>query len=132
MAKPPVKLKVRIPEYRRPRNAWRREIHKVVAEGLNKAGIRYKTTDKLEITARLYFGRNKLRVVDVDNRLKDILDALQGHVGGAGKKHRMLKPIVQNDNQVYRAVVEKCIPPKQSRHGHGHLTIAQYTGPRYA
>jgi Holliday junction resolvase RusA-like endonuclease len=131
MPKPLVKLTVRLPEYRRPRNAWRREIHRVVSEGLEKAGIRYKDTDRLEIAARLYFQRNKLRLVDIDNRLKDILDALQGHVGGAGKRQRTLKPLIPNDSQVFRVIVEKGLPPKQSKRGRGHLFIRKYKGPIY-
>jgi hypothetical protein len=43
----------------------------------------------------------------------------------------MMSPIIQNDSQVFRAVVEKSLPPKQSRHGRGHLTITKYRGPSY-
>jgi hypothetical protein len=41
MAKPLLKLKVRIPEYQRPRTAWRRRIHRAVAEALQGTRIRY-------------------------------------------------------------------------------------------
>jgi len=131
MAKPLVKLKVRIPEYRRPRTAWRREIHRVVAEVLQQRRIRYSDRDRFEIVLRLYLSKSKLRLVDIDNRLKDVLDALQGHVGGAGRKHRMLKPLIPNDNQIFRVIAEKALPPKQSKHGRGHLTIRRYKGPNY-
>lgn len=56
MAKPFVKLKVRIPEYRRPRTAWRREIHKVVAEALQQRRIRYTDRDRFAIGLRLSCG----------------------------------------------------------------------------
>jgi hypothetical protein len=69
--------------------------------------------------------------VDVDNRLKDFLDALQGHVGGGGKKQRMVRPLIPNDNQIFRVIAEKCLPPKQRRHGRGHLTIRKHKGPNY-
>ncbi len=131
MAKPLIKLRVRIPEYRRPRTTWRQEIHKIVAEALQKGKIRYTDQDRFEIVLRLYLSENKLRLVDVDNRLKDVLDALQGHVGGAGTKHRMLEPLIPNDNQIFRVFAEKCLPPKQSAHGRGHLTIRIYKGPNY-
>jgi hypothetical protein len=131
MAKPQMKLKMRLPAYHRPRNQWRREIHRVVAQGLRRAGIRYGERDRFEIAIRLYFTDDKLKLVDIDNRVKDVLDALQGHVGGAGKKQRMVKPLIPNDNQIFRIVAEKCLPPWQSDHGRGHLTIRRYRGPIY-
>ena len=67
--------------------------------------------------------------MDIDNRLKDIMDSLQGHVGGTGKKQRLLKPIIQNDSQIYRVIIEKGLPPRQS-HGLGHLIIRKYKRPK--
>ena len=61
---------------------------------------------------------------DVDNRLKDIMDALQGRAGGP-KNRKPLIPTITNDNQIYRVIIEKLAPPKQS-HGLGHLTIRKY------
>lgn len=61
---------------------------------------------------------------DVDNRLKDIMDALQGKAGGP-KEKRTLKPIVPNDSQVYKVTIEKRTPPPQSL-GFGHLIIKKY------
>ncbi len=43
--------------------------------------IRYTPKDKLEIYLRLYFREPDLSRIDVDNRLKDVMDALQGQVG---------------------------------------------------
>ncbi len=43
---------------------------------------------------------------DVDNRLKDVLDALQGRAGGSKVSHD-LDPIIPNDRQIYRVSVEK-------------------------
>jgi hypothetical protein len=63
-------------------------------------------------------------VHDVDNRLKDCLDALQGCAGGS-KKRRSLDPIIPNDRQIYRVVIEKSLPPKQAK-GLGHLTIRRF------
>jgi len=130
MAKSLMKLKVRLPMYGYPRNAWRREIHRVVAEELKSKRVHYKRDDMFDITVRLYFEKAKLEQVDIDNRVKDVFDALQGHVGGRGKKQRALKPIIQNDSQIFRVTAEKCLPPGQS-HGFGHLTIRRYRGPVY-
>ena len=40
------------------------------------------------------------------NRLKDILDGLQGRAGGP-KNKGMLEPIIPNDRQIYRVIMEK-------------------------
>jgi hypothetical protein len=71
-------LKVRLPAYQTPRNAWRREIYRVVAERLRKSKVSYQENDRLEIQVRLYLCEMALRFHDVDNRLKDIMDALKG------------------------------------------------------
>lgn len=130
MAKQPLKLKVRLPEYHYPRNAWRREVRTAVRRRMKEKEIRYTNKDKLEIYVRLYFEEPKLSMVDVDNRLKDVMDALQGQVGRAGKKRSRPKQIIPNDSQIYRVTVEKSLPPWQS-HDLGHLTIKKYRGPTY-
>ena len=124
MPKRKLTLKVRIPPYESPRNLWRKEIHKAVVEQEVKTGVRYKPEDKLEVIVRIYLDDRKLHSIDVDNRLKDILDALQGRAGGT-KKIATMKPIVPNDRQIYRVTIEKMFPPKQS-HGLGHLVVRKY------
>ena len=69
----------------------------------------------------LYLSDLQLSFHDVDNRLKDVLDALQGRAGGP-KNRRSLQPIIPNDKQVFRVVVEKRVAPPQS-HGKGHLIV---------
>ncbi|MBM3948178.1 MAG: RusA family crossover junction endodeoxyribonuclease [SAR202 cluster bacterium] len=124
MPKRPLKLEIRIPEYSNPRNKLREAIHRAVVEVQNTTSVKYRDDDKLEVTLRLYFtDERSAEIHDVDNRLKDCLDALQGRVGGTKTKAmRVLEPIVPNDSQVWRVVVEKGIMPKQAR-GRGHLTI---------
>jgi hypothetical protein len=89
-----------------------------------KSPVTYKQDDKLELEIRLYLIGAALSMHDVDNRLKDIMDALQGRAGGP-KNRKPLIPIITNDNQIYRVIIEKLAPPKQS-HGLGHLTIRKY------
>ncbi len=124
MSKEAKSIKVRIPEFRSSRSEWRKSIHKAVWERVTKQGIKYSEHDHLQIRVLLYFDRTKIGRTDVDNRAKDVMDALQGLTGGFGKKKRVLPPIIPNDNQIYRLVVEKSLPPKQS-HGLGHLTIGK-------
>lgn len=121
MPKRPLKVHVRIPTYHPPRNAWRRLLHTAIANALRDTVIRYLPSDRLEVTVRLYLDGGTLIANDVDNRLKDVLDALQGRAGGS-KRLRTLMALVPNDRQVYRVIVEKMQPPKQSL-GLGHLVV---------
>lgn len=121
MAKRKMTLRVRLPEYRTPRNMWRRDIHAAVIAALPAQGVRYIDGDRLEVRIRLYMKEAPLEIHDVDNRLKDILDALQGRAGGS-KSRRSLTAVIPNDWQVFRVVIEKAAPPGQS-HGRGHLVI---------
>ena len=75
----------------------------------------------MAVEVKLYLRGRALEIHDVDNRLNDILDALQGRAGGS-KAVRKLKPIILNDRQVYRVVVTKSSPPGQS-HGLGHVVV---------
>jgi hypothetical protein len=114
-------LTVRIPPYVNPRNSWRLQIYGIVGDKKRKLGIRYSKSDKLEDHVHLYFDKQEITFHDIDNRLKDITDALQGRVGGE-KSIRKVKPIIPNDNQIYRVIAEKGLISPQS-HGWGHLRI---------
>jgi hypothetical protein len=124
MPKRPLKLKIRIPEYAPPRNSWRKAIHQAVAAVQQTTKVSYEPDDRLEVFLQLYFTDVRATEIhDVDNRLKDCLDALQGRVGGTKTKgRRALPPIVPNDRQIWRVVVQKGKAPKQA-HGRGHLTV---------
>lgn len=117
-----MRLKVRLPPYKTPRAKWRRRLHEAIAAELSKTGIRFTENDRLSMEVRLYLDAGQLRFHDVDNRLKDVMDALQGRIGGTKSKKPSVSPLIPNDSQVYRARVEKSLPPKQS-HGRGHLAI---------
>ncbi len=125
MPKRPLKLKIRIPQYESPRNSWREAIHKAVANAQEETSVKYTREDKLEVVLQLYFTDPRAAEIhDVDNRLKDCLDALQGRVGGTKTKAtRKLEPIIPNDRQIWRVTVAKSLAPKQASSGIGHLTI---------
>jgi Holliday junction resolvase RusA-like endonuclease len=126
MAKRKAKFTIRIPAYEPPRNTWRRKIHRIASLEAERAGVSYRSKDKLELKVRLYLKDGPLFFHDLDNRLKDIMDALQGRAGGS-KKVRTLSAIIPNDRQVFRIVIEKSLPPKQSK-GFGHLLVTKYGG----
>lgn len=122
MAKPRQKLRFRLPEYVSPRNAWRKLIHASALKAAKQQGVEYGPEAKLAVEVKLYLRRRKLEIHDVDNRLKDILDALQGRAGGS-KAVRKLEPIILNDRQIYRVTITKSDPPKQSL-GLGHVVVS--------
>jgi hypothetical protein len=127
MGKPRRTLKFRLPEYVSPRNAWRREIHRAALEAARKLEVIFPSDAKISVEVRLYLSGRKLEIHDVDNRLKDILDALQGRAGGS-KAVQELERIVVNDRHVYRVLITKSAPPKQSR-GLGHVTVSEILKP---
>jgi Holliday junction resolvase RusA-like endonuclease len=66
----------------------------------------FQESDRLEVEVRLVMTTSQFNFHDVDNRLKDVLDALQARVGGP-KSVRLLAPLIPNDKQVTRALIEK-------------------------
>ena len=126
MAKRPMKLTVRLPNFKTDSRQWRREMNEAVANAQRKTRVRYGENDKLEIHIEFYLRDRKLTILDVDNRLKDVLDALQGFLGDKGKK-RLLESIIPNDNQIYRIVAEKRLAPKANRESLGTLVIRRYS-----
>ena len=64
-----------------------------------------------------------MAIRDVDNLVKHVLDALQGRFGAERSKNRL----IENDNRVYRVVVEKRSRPKNLHKGYGgKLLIRPY------
>lgn len=125
MAKRPMKLTVKLPNFQSDSRAWRREMNAAVASARAKTTVRYQRDDKLEVHIKFYLRDRKLTVLDIDNRLKDVLDALQGLLGDKGKK-KLLEPIIPNDNQIYRIVAEKRLAPKANRESLSSLVIQGY------
>jgi Holliday junction resolvase RusA-like endonuclease len=124
MAKRKFKTHFRIPAYVTPRNAWRRLIYDAAHNEMKARQVTYRTDDSLAVSVVLYFDAMAIGFHDVDNRLKDVLDALQARMGGS-KSERQYQPLIPNDSQVFRFTVTKMLPPPQS-HGFGHVTITKY------
>lgn len=111
MAKRAHAIRVKLPRYDYDRPGWRREILRRVTDAARHAGIKYEKADHIEVAVLIYFSKGKgLIIRDVDNLLKHVLDALQGHFGRS--KAPPEERLIQNDNQVYRAVLEKRRRPK--------------------
>jgi hypothetical protein len=111
---------------------WRQRLLRVVRVARRERGIRYGDGDRLALEIRLYLAGHLLDVCDVDNRLKDVMDALQGQIGGHGKKlPRPRNPIVRNDCQIWRVTIEKMARPSKLRpHTGGFLRITRLRNQR--
>ena len=119
-------VRIALPAWQTPRNAWREGIHAAAAERLAAVGARYGIDDRLALHVCLYMNESMAAFHDIDNRLKDVLDALQGRAGGS-KAVRRLAALIPNDNQVVRAVVEKVRPPAGDTSG-GWFTVSVVSG----
>jgi hypothetical protein len=89
---------------------------------MQTASVAYHDGHRLGVHVELFMSDGMLRFHDVDNRLKDVLDALQGRVGRP-KKMRKLLALVPNDKQIFEARVSKGPPPKGHLEG-GRLIIS--------
>jgi hypothetical protein len=128
MPKPKATVVISLPGYVHPRTEWRRQIYRNAAEAIATSGVSYANAPSLELLITLRLSDSHLALHDVDNRLKDIMDALQGCLGGAGKKVRVEPPLIPNDNRIFRVVVQKTrISPKAAPGG--SLKIKQFKMP---
>lgn len=133
MAKVRRTIRTVLPTYQKDQQRWRREILNNVRKAAGAAGIRYDQDDRLEVVILLYLKAGKRHDIhDVDNRLKDILDALQGRFRGpSGKKRRL----IANDNKICRAVIEKRPTPKmlknKKKNTGGKILIRPYKRHRW-
>ena len=125
-------ISVHLPGYQRDRARWRRRILGRVLEGQRERNVHYTEDARLEVVALLYLKKGKRHDIhDVDNRLKDILDALQGRFGGPKSRHPKYR-LIKDDRQVSRVVVEKQpIPKSLSDDAGGRLLIRVYERRRW-
>lgn len=121
-----------LPGYERNRYRWRRRILANILQAAKKAGVTYDLKDRFEVVVLLYLRKGKRHDIhDVDNRLKDILDALQGRFGGS-KTSRSKYRLIQNDRQVCRVVIEKqTIPKSLDADAGGRLLVRRYERRRW-
>src|SRR5688500_6610130 len=104
-------IRTSLPTYQKDRQQWRKQILSNVRDAAERRGVEYEDDDLLDVEVLLYLKRGKRHDIhDVDNRLKDILDALQGRFRGYASNK--LPRLIANDNKICRAVIEKRPTPK--------------------
>ena len=128
MAKRKMKVVARIKNYLVDEVTWKRAIYNAVTKAQREAGVTYSDDDKLEVEICFHLTGFKLTKLDIDNRLKQVGDALQGFINDKGRlsNGRRRKPIVPNDNQIYRWLAEKRLPSKHDSKAPSTITIRAY------
>jgi Holliday junction resolvase RusA-like endonuclease len=99
-----------LPAYQKDRRRWRREILECVRAANERKRVIHEDSD-LDVTVLLYLRGKQDLVHDVDNRVKDVLDALQAR-DGRSRAGRAKARLIDNDNRVRRLLVEKQPRPK--------------------
>jgi hypothetical protein len=122
MAKRRFTISATLPAYLPPRNEWRRRVHAAVLEAQTFRGVGYRENDQLELRVSL-FGPRDLDIHEVDERVKDIADALEGRIAGR-RSRRRIAPIVSS-GQIQRVILEKDTRTVRGR-PLGLITIARY------
>jgi hypothetical protein len=112
-----------LPAYIPPRNEWRRRVHAAVLEAQTFRGVGYRESDRLELRVSLFLGQRALDVHETDERVKDIVDALEGRIAGR-RSRRRIAPIVQA-GQILRIILEKDTRVPRGR-PLGVLTISRF------
>ena len=123
MAKRRFTISATLPAYAPPRNEWRRKVHGAVLEAQTVRGVGYRDSDRLEMRVTLYLGPRPLDVHEHDERVKDIVDALEGRIAGR-RSRRRIAPIVAG-GQILRITLEKDARVPRGRPV-GLLTISRY------
>jgi hypothetical protein len=123
MAKRRFSIVVELPAYARPRNEWRRRVHAAVLEELARRGVGYVDADRLELRLALALEGRPLSVHAIDERVKDVIDALGGRIAGP-RSLRRIAPIV-GDDQIARIVLEKA-PARRRGRTLGQLAVTRY------
>jgi hypothetical protein len=123
VAKRRFSITVQLPAYARPRNEWRRRVHAAALEALARRGVGYHDADRLELRLALALDGRPLAVHAIDERVKDVIDALGGRIAGP-RSRRRIAPIV-GDDQIARIVLERTTRRGRGR-ALGELAIARY------
>jgi hypothetical protein len=98
-------------------------VHAAVLDELARRGVGYQAADRLELRLALALEGRSLSVHAIDERVKDVIDALGGRIAGP-RSTRRIAPVV-GDDQITRIVLEKAATRRRGR-ALGQLAIARY------
>ena len=95
-----------------------------------RRGVGYRESDLLEVRISLALGDRALDIHEIDERVKDVIDALEGRIAGP-RSRRRIAPIIPSSEQIRRIVLEK-EPRRGRRRALGELAISRYRARRRA
>ena len=98
-------------------------MHAAVLEAQTFRGVGYRESDLLELRVSIFLPTRPLDVHDIDERVKDIVDALEGRIAGR-RSRRRIAPIVAT-GQIRRVILEKDTRSLRGR-PFAMLAIARY------
>ena len=124
MAKRRFSISTALPGYARPRHEWRRRVHAAVLDAQTRRGVGYRDADRLEVRITLFLRERPLDLHEIDERVKDVIDALEGRIAGR-RSRRRIAPIVSS-GQIRRIVLEKQESWSQRGRPFGSLTLARF------
>lgn len=128
MAKRRFSITVPLPAYARPRNEWRRRVHAAVLDAQTRRGVGYRDADRVEVRITLFLRERPLALDEVDERLKDVIDSLEGRIAGP-RSRRRIAPIIPSPDQIQRIVLERS-GARGRRGALGELAISRYRARR--
>jgi hypothetical protein len=99
-------------------------VHGAVLEAQASRGVGYSEADRLEIRIELFLGNRPLAMLDIEERVNDVIDALGGYIAGP-RSTRRIAPIVPSADQIRRIVLEKSTRIPRGR-PLGQITLARY------
>jgi len=117
-----------LPAYARPRNEWRRRLHAAVLDAQTRRGVGYRDADRVEVRITLSLGERALDLHEIDERVKDVIDALEGRIAGP-RSRRRIAPIIPSAGQIQRIVLERS-GGRGRRGALGELAITRYRARR--
>lgn len=128
MAKRRFSITVALPGYTRPRNEWRRRVHASVLDAQTRRGVGYRDADRVEVRITLFLGERPLDLHEIEERVKDVIDALEGRIAGP-RSRRRIAPIIPSPDQIQRIVLERA-GGRGRRGALGELAISRYRARR--
>src|SRR5439155_27170982 len=106
------------------RKEWRRRVHPAVLESQASRRVEYSEHDRYKVRLELVLGSHPHAMLEIEERVNDILDALGGYIAGP-RSERSIAPIVPNADEIRRITLEKSTRIPRGR-PLGQITLARY------
>lgn len=103
-------------------------MHASVLDAQTRRGVGYRDADRVEVRITLFLGERPLDLHEIEERVKDVIDALEGRIAGP-RSRRRIAPIIPSPDQIQRIVLERS-GGRGRRGALGELAISRYRARR--